>query len=219
MAPADLPQARRVEHAAYGHANPRTPFERELGNGLAQYLVIVEPRQDRAPSAAAPGGPFAALRRWLSRPPAEAVCGFAGVWFTVDQLHLVTIAVEPGWQVRGLATRLLLRCFDLARDAQLASVALEVRASNMRAQRLYQRFGFTPAGTLRGYYVDNGEDALVMLSGPLDSPVERARIEAIRRELGGGDGIGGDVVGGPMGSAADGAANPAVDGAPAPVAR
>jgi ribosomal-protein-alanine N-acetyltransferase len=41
-------------------------------------------------------------------------------------------------------------------------MTLEVRVSNERAQNLYRRFGYVPAGVRAGYYGDNGEDALVM---------------------------------------------------------
>ena len=74
--------------------------------------------------------------------------GFAGVWFTVDQQHLVTIAVDPAYQRRGIARRMLLHCFSLARDAEMRSVVLEVRVSNEHAIELYEQFGFQRAGRL-----------------------------------------------------------------------
>ena len=43
-----------------------------------------------------------------------------------------------------------------------ARVTLEVRTSNAAAIRMYERFGFRPAGHRRRYYHDNGEDALIM---------------------------------------------------------
>ena len=39
---------------------------------------------------------------------------------------------------------------------------LEVRRSNVPAQRLYERFGFAVAGVRRGYYSSPVEDALVL---------------------------------------------------------
>ena len=41
-------------------------------------------------------------------------------------------------------------------------MTLEVRASNMPAQRLYGRLGFIKAGVRKGYYSDNREDAFIM---------------------------------------------------------
>lgn len=166
MQTGDLRQVRRIERAAYGPNLPGTPFERELNNGLAHYLVAVErsahgePRHD--------GAVVGAIRRILGLDePDEVVLGFLGLWYTIDQLHVVTVAVDPAQQHRGIAQRLLLEAHTLAVDAELKNIALEVRPSNARARRLYQWFGFKDTGTLRAYYSDNGEDAVVMLTPDL----------------------------------------------------
>ena len=186
MTAADLRAVRRVEAAAYGKVRPRTPFERELSNGLARYLVAVERSEPTARRPRSWRDRLAeALRRLLGRPASaegERVVGFVGVWFTKDQLHVVTIAVDPAEQGRGIGQRLLLACHDIAADSDFDSIALEVRASNARAQRLYERFGFKRTGTLRNYYSDNGEDAIVMLSDDIATPEGARRIEALREE-------------------------------------
>jgi ribosomal-protein-alanine N-acetyltransferase len=41
-------------------------------------------------------------------------------------------------------------------------VTLEVRVSNIGAQKLYESVGFTSQGLRKGYYSDDGEDALIM---------------------------------------------------------
>ena len=86
-----------------------------------------------------------------------------------DQLHLVTLAVLPTFQKIGIGSILLINCFGLARSADMQSIVLEVRKSNFAAQNLYKRFGFKKIGELPRYYRDNDEDAIVMLSSPLDS--------------------------------------------------
>jgi ribosomal-protein-alanine N-acetyltransferase len=53
-------------------------------------------------------------------------------------------------------------------------VTLEVRISNLAARQLYERFGFRPVGVRPRYYTDNGEDALIMTTEPLDGPDVRA---------------------------------------------
>ena len=42
----------------------------------------------------------------------------------------------------------------------------------MAARMLYQRFGFRPVGVRPRYYSDNGEDALIMTTDPLDSDAD-----------------------------------------------
>jgi len=73
-------------------------------------------------------------------------------------------------------------------------VTLEVRTSNENAMKMYEAFGFKVIGRRKGYYTDNGEDAIVMWSDSIHSPRFRRayesnleRIEAdvrgLRREL------------------------------------
>jgi ribosomal-protein-alanine N-acetyltransferase len=91
------------------------------------------------------------------------VCSrYADVW------HLMNVAVDPERQRSGIATALLRRMFaDLGPQAR---ITLEVRPSNQGAIEMYERLGFQAAGHRRGYYHDNGEDALIMWLEP--SPVE-----------------------------------------------
>ncbi len=179
MTPADLRPVRRIERAAYGPNVPRTPFEREIQNGLAQYLVAVE----RGGQSQQPRG-FTALRRalHLGGQPQQRILGFLGLWFTVGQLHIVTIAVDPREQGGGIGQRLLLEAYRIAADAELGTIALEVRPSNARALRLYETFGFTHAGRLRAYYSDNGEDTIVMVTPELTTPEHAQRIATLRQQ-------------------------------------
>ena len=166
LTPADVRAVRRLERAAYGSANPRTAFERELRNGLSAYLAAIDGSDDGRPAQRrrwTRRGPVGWLRRRLGAGEGAPILGFAGVWYTHEQLHLVTIAVDPRQQRRGIALALLLAVCDLAIEADLDSVALEVRSSNAGAMRLYERCGFRRVGRLRNYYSDNREDAIVML--------------------------------------------------------
>ncbi|MBE8948991.1 MAG: GNAT family N-acetyltransferase [Quinella sp. 3Q1] len=42
------------------------------------------------------------------------------------------------------------------------AITLEVRPSNTAAIKLYKSFGLRSVGRRKGYYLDNGEDALIM---------------------------------------------------------
>jgi ribosomal-protein-alanine N-acetyltransferase len=80
----------------------------------------------------------------------------------VDAWHVMNVAVDPDYQRRGVASRLLERLFELTRDDERRGYTLEVRVSNEGAIELYERLGFEPRGIRRGYYTDNREDALIM---------------------------------------------------------
>jgi ribosomal-protein-alanine N-acetyltransferase len=80
----------------------------------------------------------------------------------VDAWHVMNVAVDPDYQRRGIATRLLERLFELTGGDDERGYTLEVRVSNRSAIELYERLGFERHGLRRGYYTDNREDALIM---------------------------------------------------------
>lgn len=111
------------------------------------------------------------------------VVGYAGLMMSDDDGHVTTIAVDPDWQGRAIATRLLL---VLARDAirrGATSLTLEVRVANQRAQALYRRFGFAPVGIRKNYYQETNEDALVMWADDIETPGYRRRLNAIEGSI------------------------------------
>ena len=86
-----------------------------------------------------------------------------------DEAHVTTIAVHPKYRGAGLGELLLLRMIDTARGVRARWLTLEVRKSNDVAQALYRKYSFKEMGVRRPYYSDNGEDALVMWTDPIDS--------------------------------------------------
>src|SRR5207237_200448 len=74
----------------------------------------------------------------------------------VDAWHVMNVAVDPDFQRRGIASRLLERLFELtADDEEQRGYTLEVRVSNEDAIQLYEKLGFEKHGVRRGYYTDN----------------------------------------------------------------
>jgi [ribosomal protein S18]-alanine N-acetyltransferase len=74
--------------------------------------------------------------------------------------HLMNVAVDPERRRQGIATVLINRLFE--EGGAQSPYTLEVRVSNGEAIAMYERFGFRSAGMRRGYYHDNGEDAVIM---------------------------------------------------------
>jgi ribosomal-protein-alanine N-acetyltransferase len=105
-----------------------------------------------------------------------AVQGYFVAMAGVDEMHLLNISVEPRLQRRGLGLQLLDGVLLSATLHGAALLWLEVRPSNLRALRLYERYGLHAVARRRAYYpamVDGRagrEDAIVM-----SSPVETLR--------------------------------------------
>ena len=108
-----------------------------------------------------------ARRYLLDRDPASgAVRGYAGVALNGPDADVMTIAVAPTAQGRGLGRRLTQALVDVAADAGASQLLLEVRADNLPAQRLYAGTGFQRIAVRRRYYQD-GVDAWILRRRPL----------------------------------------------------
>ena len=82
----------------------------------------------------------------------------------VDEAHLLNIAIDVTQQGKGLGLQLLEHLMQRASQRGCVECFLELRASNLSAYGLYERFGFNEIGRRRDYYptAEGHEDALVM---------------------------------------------------------
>jgi ribosomal-protein-alanine N-acetyltransferase len=103
------------------------------------------------------------------------VVGYAGMMYVLEDGHVTTIAVDPAWHRHSIGSRLLLALADAGLARGIENMTLEVRISNEPAKELYRRFGFVPAGIRKGYYVETGEDALVMWANDIATEEMAAR--------------------------------------------
>ena len=88
-------------------------------------------------------------------------------WLQQDTVAEVEgLFVEGAYRRRGVGGALIGACMAWARTAGASAIRLEVRASNVAALALYQRYGFSAAGIRRAYYSAPLEDAL-LLQAPL----------------------------------------------------
>ncbi len=115
-------------------------------------------------------GPYA-TRRYLvaelevPRPDGgreSRLVGYGGLAAVDGTGDIQTIATAREMWGTGLGARLLTELLGAATAFECHEVLLEVRVDNVRAQRLYERFGFEPIGFRRGYYQPGNVDALVM---------------------------------------------------------
>ena len=135
--PADLPELVRLEQACFA----RPWSEASLRYDLEQH-----------PEA-----------RYLAACDADGrVIGYAAYWITLDEAMITNIAVAVDWRRQGVGRQLLEAMIGQAAADQLRVLTLEVRPSNEAARSLYEAAGFRTIGLRRGYYEDNGEDAIIM---------------------------------------------------------
>lgn len=87
--------------------------------------------------------------------------GFAMGRVVAGEAELLTIAVEPELQGRGIGRGLMADFLAEAAARGAESVFLEVAENNVSALALYRGVGFAEAGRRRGYY--GGVDAVVMV--------------------------------------------------------
>jgi len=91
------------------------------------------------------------------------VIGYVMAYLRPDlEGHIMSIAVDERYRGNGVGSALLTEAIEglIARGARY--IGLEVRVSNEKAIKLYERFGFRKVKRIIGYYSD-GEDAYYML--------------------------------------------------------
>lgn len=92
----------------------------------------------------------------------NVVVGYAGMWNVCGEGHITNIAVHPEFRGSGIGSLLMEGLINEARKEGISRLTLEVRKSNIIAQRLYEKYGFVTCGIRKSYYADNNEDALIM---------------------------------------------------------
>jgi ribosomal-protein-alanine N-acetyltransferase len=101
---------------------------------------------------------------WTLVSASGQIIAYAVAMLAVDEAHLLNLAVDPAYQRRGFGRRMLDWMARTMHEYGAQSLLLEVRPSNLDAQRLYRRYGFEQIGVRRGYYPARWgrEDAIVM---------------------------------------------------------
>ena len=135
LTPDDAESIAALEAKCFAMPWSREDFWRETRNELAEYVV-------------------AEMN--------EKIIAYAGAWVSFDQAEVMHVAVEPELRGQGIGTLIFGALIDAVKKRGATSVTLEVRPSNTAAIKLYKNFGLKSVGRRKGYYLDNGEDALIM---------------------------------------------------------
>ena len=90
-----------------------------------------------------------------------AVCGYAEGEDICGDFYINNIAVAEPCRKKHIAETLLRRLIQTARERNCFCVTLEVRESNLPAQRLYEKCGLSRVGIRTNYYRFPTENALI----------------------------------------------------------
>ena len=134
---ADLDAVLAIEEASFNNPTTRDWYERELKRPEVCFIYVLRTEDE----------------------PVAAFCAF---WLVVDQAHINNLAVRPELRGRGLGIHLLEAILVEAGHLGATSLTLEVRRSNIAAQRLYARAGFYEHTVRKNYYTQPVEDAIVL---------------------------------------------------------
>lgn len=94
----------------------------------------------------------------------QGIKGYMGLWLNEDALQLTTIGVDPEYQNQGYATALIDYMLEFAIKNKVSVITLEVRMSNEKAIRLYEKVGFKKVAMRKQYYSHPDEDAILMMN-------------------------------------------------------
>lgn len=135
MKPEDADAVEAVEKASFAVPWSRKSFWEEAANERTYYLLALDD---------------------------DEVIGYAGTWILGDEAQITNVAVAPEYRGKKVGTGLMTELIEEAKRRGATRMTLEVRPSNTAALALYQKFGFTDCGHRPHYYLDNGEDAVIM---------------------------------------------------------
>jgi len=134
-APDDLDAIAAIERASFGDPWSRKSFGESLAHDFVRMSVV----EDGA-----------------------GMAGYSVVWISGDESELANFAIDPARRRTGLGTALLDVLLKETHDEGAQVMFLEVRSSNIAAQRLYASRGFHEVGRRAMYYKHPDEDALVL---------------------------------------------------------
>ena len=102
------------------------------------------------------------LSLWLVAVEAGEVVGDVGSQTVLGETDMMNLAVAPEARRQGTGRALVLALVEALKKKESHSLTLEVRASNIPAQKLYASLGFSQVGRRPKYYVNPKEDALIL---------------------------------------------------------
>jgi ribosomal-protein-alanine N-acetyltransferase len=170
MREADVNTVQEIEREIFATPWPRNAYYRELASRASAHYVILR-HEGMVEGIELP-------KHFRSPDLDPTIVGYGGMWRMYDEAHVTTIGVRRDLQHHGYGRILFAGLVQASYDMGAKWITLEVRTTNDNAMKMYEGFAFKVIGRRKGYYTDNGEDAIVMWSDSIHSPRFRRAFEA-----------------------------------------
>lgn len=96
----------------------------------------------------------------------NTIMGFCLLNNSLDEAHVLNVAVRPDCQGRGYGLKLMNHLIATAKNINAKKIYLEVRVSNKIAQNMYKKLNFHKIGERKDYYpvksTGKREDAIIL---------------------------------------------------------
>jgi ribosomal-protein-alanine N-acetyltransferase len=152
----DVEDVLKLEKLCFGEKWTSTPFASELERADCTYYVAKE---------------------------GTKLTGYCGCWLILEELHITIMAVHPDYRRKKIGQKLLVKQLIEGLNNSAKWATLEVKASNIEAQKLYEKFGFTVKGRRKQYYQQDRQDALIMWTEEIETPQYKELLNNIQNEL------------------------------------
>jgi [ribosomal protein S18]-alanine N-acetyltransferase len=91
------------------------------------------------------------------------LAGFILLMDVVDAIEIIRVAVHPDYRGRGIGDTLVKRALEESIKKGMENIFLEVRESNTKALKLYEKNGFEQCGVRKNYYSNPKENGVIMI--------------------------------------------------------
>ncbi|MGL6185420.1 MAG: ribosomal protein S18-alanine N-acetyltransferase [Clostridium chrysemydis] len=91
----------------------------------------------------------------------NTVIGFAGAWLIASEGQITNVSVSKDFRGQGIGFKIINELLKTLSSKGSKEVTLEVRESNLAAQKLYEKCGFKNEGIRKNFYPDK-ENAIIM---------------------------------------------------------
>jgi len=132
---ADIEFVENLESESFHDAWNQNMLENELSNALSSY-IIMEVEGEKV--------------------------GYAGFWNIAGEAQVTRVAISKSQRGNGYGNLLGQALVDTAWQEGADAITLEVRETNLVAQKAYEKCGFASSGIRPGYYEDTHEGAVIM---------------------------------------------------------